>query len=433
MEDLDEFHTHDHTHGFTNGADDIEREHYEKYLTAGIAYESLNTRLAEIRHEIVDCKAIVATEMNVYERYQAAMQELQFRSQRVERCQKELAEVDQEERIHRQKVESYSIKALPVLGIVFVVAAVIFMAADFFISKKIVAKALSMDRGLESSLFAAGIAAISILLKPAYDALRANRANRKVTLWIIAAITIITVFVMGKFRYEAYVNDTNHEKISGQIVLLNDKLKNTTNFGEEQRLQQDKRDLIEEGAALDDKLNDHWSAEWFFVLTGILFAIAGAICFSEGVWILTMNHRRQKTRPFAPHYFADFKDYKTSRLQNLSEEQNRLKDSVTQIAVLKAELTRIQGLPPLIKELEEQKIALEKESVPLGINSRVAYYNDGYARGKQAEKTTISRPRPQAVPVVKQRVGAYKLLANSILEKFANDSGKPEPELEFDN
>src|SRR5207237_688586 len=100
-------------------------------------------------------------------------------------------------------------------ALIYLGAGAIFILGDVVMSQKIVADALSLTGtpflGLvdESWVFALGLAMISIVLKPAYDRLverhywEGKEWKFVVTIGVLALLSIVTLWVLGAFRFEA--------------------------------------------------------------------------------------------------------------------------------------------------------------------------------------------------------------------------------------
>ncbi|HEU0078831.1 MAG TPA: hypothetical protein VFQ76_14350, partial [Longimicrobiaceae bacterium] len=149
--------------------------------------------------------------------------------------------------------------------LLYTIAGITFLLGDLVMSKAIVADSLNL-RGPtpfgidESWLFALGLAMISVLLKPAYDRLVEDRyvageATRRFTwtILIVSAGAILTVGVLGWFRATSFQMNVLAKAQPAQANSLWTQL----------------------------ATNPLGTAS--FVLSGLLFAVAGAVCLGIGL------------------------------------------------------------------------------------------------------------------------------------------------------
>ena len=115
-------------------------------------------------------------------------------------------------------------------GLFFFAAGLAFVFGDLIISHEIVAYALNIRNNYEAWAFAIGLAMISILLKPAYDRLiekpytdQHTQQARSRYAWFkvgLAGFAIVTLGILGWFRYEAYRTDKLKEAINKSVKNL---------------------------------------------------------------------------------------------------------------------------------------------------------------------------------------------------------------------
>lgn len=183
-------------------------------------------------------------------------------------------------------------------GILYFLAGFAFLAGDLIISHEIVAYALNIRNTVEAWAFAVGLASLSVLLKPAYERLveqpYLEGKGKRVYAFFQGGLLIlctITLFVLGWFRYEAYKTDKLKAGINQEIKSL--------------ELAVDPDSMVDSSALLsqmDAKLQAYNQlnmdlvnsplAMFSFVLTGLLFALAGAICLGIAFPILQVYWKR---------------------------------------------------------------------------------------------------------------------------------------------
>jgi len=288
------------------------------------------------------------------------------------------------------KAPSYSLIA----GLIFLAAGISFIAGDLIISHEIVAYALNIRNPNEAWAFAIGLAMLSVLLKPAYDRLieepyhkedthkaKSRYAKFKLILSIFAVVTLI---VLGWFRYEAYRTDKLKEAINKSVKNL--QLNAVDPMTGAPISSPQLTNKIEQALQSSDQLNmDLVNSPWAlmsFVLSGVLFAIAGAVSLGmalpvlQGFWYrwLQIDPKLWKLRR------------RKKRIQKQMEPvQVVLSNHLTQKNILENELSILPSWEELKQEEKEITAAinsLEEERKRALTDSRIQSYGDGYARGQ---------------------------------------------------
>jgi hypothetical protein len=395
----------DYEHGYKSGVQNTDPAIYEGYLSSQVHYNWLTQRIDEKRGEI----ARINTETDhTVDRYKKAFDSLQGALQEVEKADNRVTDltvqrqkIDEENdrlRKRRQQTQSeYSLLA----GLLFFVAGLSFIFGDLIISHEIVAYALNIRNNYEAWAFAVGLAMISILLKPVYDRLiekpyteEYSAKSRTRYAWFKGALgifAIITLGILGWFRYEAYRTDKLKEAINKAVknIQLNaTPLDPTTAIPPAQ--QQAILQKIEQQLQKSDELNlglvnSPWALA-SFVLSGILFAIAGAVSLGMALPVLQNFWYRWLQ--------IDPKLWKLKRQRNkvvaaLQLSEKELSGHTMQRNILEKELE----LLPELTNLKAQKQQLSQDIDQLiettrlaQADSRIATFNDGYAKGDAARE-----------------------------------------------
>jgi hypothetical protein len=395
----------DYEHGYKSGVQNTDPAIYEGYLSSQVHYNWLTQRIDEKRAEIarINTETAQTTERykKAFDTLQGAVQEVEKADNRVTDLTVQRQKIDEENdrlRKRRQQTQSeYSLLA----GLLFFVAGLSFIFGDLIISHEIVAYALNIKNNYEAWAFAVGLAMISILLKPVYDRLiekpyteEYSAKTRTRYAWFKGALgifAIITLGILGWFRYEAYRTDKLKEAINKAVknIQLNaTPLDPTTAIPPTQ--QQAILQKIEQQLQKSDELNlglvnSPWALA-SFVLSGILFAIAGAVSLGMALPVLQNFWYRWLQ--------IDPKLWKLKRQRNkvvvaLQVSEKELSDHTMQRNILEKELE----LLPLISDLKSEKQQLNQnidkliETTRLAqADSRIATFNDGYAKGEAARE-----------------------------------------------
>lgn len=238
----------------------------------------------------------------------------------------------------------------------------------------------------EGTLFALALAFLSVLLKPVYDRLfeepyleatdeKSEAAEKSRTRMTgvqigITALVVATLCCLGMYRTTVYQANQKMESLNRDLG----KLRESKGIGVEQT-----RDSLEAlyREANDSKTESGWMTP-SFVLTGVLMAIAGAVCLGIGSKHLQYwYHHRFKAWMRANQVEWD------RRIQT-----KNLKEVHTEIGGYKAEVARLKASDASPDSLAQGASAIDEE---LSILKRKydarkkqleAAYLDGHSRGQ---------------------------------------------------
>jgi hypothetical protein len=388
----------DFAKGYQNGLAAIDQESYRKFLENTVRYENLTEAIAEKNEEK---KRLEDKLLNLYQttslyhdRLQLHQHNLSTQHEKLGRFKKLFDKTEAEtERYEEEKQKIYSHYSL-IAGLLFVAAGIVFMAGDLIISHEIVAYALNIRNNFEAWAFATGLAALSILFKPAYDRLfeqpwnKLDRSVRNEKNYIIlkagiVSFAIITLFVLGWFRFEAY--RINEEK--SQLNRLISSLK-TEDMSPEVVKQVE--DLVQQQKNLGTVLiNSTWGL-LSFVLTGILFAISGAICLGVGLPILQYFWRRWLQIPIRMRLL---KIRRKRYLRRVEKTEQIVAGENTHKNICEYELNRQKETEWVESEIKALKLEIEKlqnERMQADAERRIALYADGYENGYATQEENSS-------------------------------------------
>lgn len=388
----------DFQHGYNSGLERVSADTYEGYLSSQVNYEWLTERLTEKRADLARVDSLLtdtpAKRQTTFDALQTHLLKISTLAKQVTRLETDRAAIETEQAQLQQRraltVSEYSLLA----GLLFLVAGVSFLAGDLIISHEIVAYALNIRDNTEAWAFAVGLAMVSILLKPAYDRLiegpykadpvaNGRRYQRfKVGL---AVLSVLTLVVLGWFRYEAYRTDQLKAAINKSIknLQLNAPLDADGNpVPLTPAVMQQIEKQLQNSDSLNLDLVNSPIALLSFVLSGLLFALAGAVCLGIALpvlaafWLrwLQVDRRRWTLRQ------------RLNRLmKKLLPAEQALAEQVARKAVLEHELALLPDLEALKTEkkaLLETINNLLNDSRLAQTDSRIATFNDGYSKGE---------------------------------------------------
>ena len=384
--------------GFENGIDNIERANYEGYLSSEVSLDWLLGNKEIITQDLDETKVSLENsrleKLEILKQKQEILTEYEEQNHLTAQLENEIA--DKKHRIAEIKeLKKQNQSPYPMLaGIIYLAAGITFIFGDLIISHEIVAYALNIRNTFEAWAFAFGLAGVSILLKPAYERIieqpyltQVNTSSKKAHGYfqlILVVISIGTLSILGWFRYEAYKTDKLKEAINREIKSLQLEATPLISGGqtvENPLITQKIEQKLREYDALNQQLvNSPW-ALLSFVLSGVLFAIAGAICLGIAFPVLQVYWKRWlQYNPVINSANRQIRK-KTKALNEIKKPWFKGK-SLLDLADQKLELL------PNLEELTNKKIKLENdllvvnEKIKLAIESaRVSTYNEGYESG----------------------------------------------------
>ncbi len=396
----------DFEQGYTHGLHEIDPASYEGYLSSRINQEWLADRIAEVRAEIqtidqqlTETRTARKLAFDPLQEHRQAESVVANELDRLMR-QRTAIEAEQASLVARRKGQSpeYSLLA----GLFFVAAGLSFLAGDLIISHEIVAYALNIRDTTEAWAFAVGLAMVSILLKPVYDRLvelpyrQDPVKNRSVYQWFkltLAAFAVLTLIVLGWFRYEAYRTDQLKAAINKSIRQLQQNADplaapGGTNPAVVARVE---AQLRESGALNLELVNSPWALA-SFVLSGVLFALAGAVCLGIGLpvvsafWFRWLQVDRRQWRLRRRHRRV---------VAQLPAVEETLARHLTRQAILQNDLNALPNLADLTarrQELQDELAQMLHDHKLAMTDSRIQQHATGVALGAVARQNPVSDP-----------------------------------------
>ena len=393
---------YDFQHGYHSGLESVDKSTYEGYLSSQVNFEWLSRQLVEKRQEILDLEKVID---HVKVRFKEAYDALQDRILKVslagknkDRTESQLAENQESINHFTTKRNSVAHKYSLFAGLIYLLAGISFVAGDLIISHEIVAYALNIRNNFEAWAFAVGLAMVSVLLKPAYERLieapyteNPSVRSRRVYAWfkgVTVVFAVVTLFILGWFRYEAYKTDKMKEGVNKSIKQLQnqafDPLNPTAAPSPELTQQIDAKLKIFD--VLNEKLvNSPWALA-SFVLSGILFALAGAICLGIAFPVLQCYWQRWLQIDPKLKRLRKVQKGLTTDLQAFEIE---LSEQIVQKNILENDLKLLPNLETLQAQkqaLQEEIKGIENETRLAETDARIGAYNDGFGKGSMVRE-----------------------------------------------
>ncbi|SOE20425.1 hypothetical protein SAMN06298216_0917 [Spirosomataceae bacterium TFI 002] len=292
----------DFLEGYNRGIENGNSEVTQSKLTSQSAYEQLLEELKETKVDLLNIEEKIATTTEQHRAINGNLQKFtQLQAEKQGQKETILSKISQSEseiegyqNLKAERKTPYSLLA----GVLYLLAGFAFLAGDLIISHEIVAYALNIRNSLEAWAFAVGLASLSVLLKPAYERLveqpylAAEKPSAKKIYGYfqsgLLVLSVLTLIILGWFRYEAYKTDKLKEGINREIKTMQMEatpLDPTVVVDNSALLTQIEAKLAEYNA-LNISLVNSPLAMLSFILTGVLFAVAGAICLGIAFPIL---------------------------------------------------------------------------------------------------------------------------------------------------
>ncbi len=406
MENPEDYYNSDFQHGYLIGVENIRKDKdqeddpYEGYISSHVTYEWLQERISEKKQEVAKIDTEIAEtkekQKTSFDKLQEYIMGVNTHGRKVsfvqDQIDENLANIKRIEGKRNRNESPYSLFA----GILYLLAGIAFVTGDLIISHEIVAYALNIRDNYEAWAFAIGLAMLSVLLKPAYDRLveqpyineYSPKTKRTYAIFqgFLVAFSVATMLILGWFRYEAYKTDKLKESINKQIkaMQINSQPMDPTaaNPADNQALIQ----KMDEQLKAYDKLNlDLVNSPWAlmsFILSGVLFAIAGAICL--GISFPIMQAYWYNWLQAGPA-IRRLKKRNLKLVEELKTSESELAQQITQKSILENDLALLPNLAELKAERKEILAHIEdmlNRSKVADQDRRINTFDDGLEKGK---------------------------------------------------
>lgn len=158
-------------------------------------------------------------------------------------------------------------------GLLYTMGGIVFIAGDVVMSRELVASAFRLSGTVAPWVFAASLASLALLLKPAYTRLVESQywSGRtvpfKTVILFVSVLAITCLGVLGVYRYQAHSSRTELRHLRQQM----------------QEGSADLQAIQSRIAALQREVAESPYGLASFALTAVLFAISGAVALGIGV------------------------------------------------------------------------------------------------------------------------------------------------------
>lgn len=356
--------------GQADGRSDVSADDYVASLNHAVAVDRLADRAQAVRGKIsaLDDRIHALTTLQEQSAVAAADRE-QLEDQHASLSEKHAhleRSIEAAEEEQRAKKKRGSL----IYATLYTTAGLFFIAGDVIMSREIVANALKLPGMVEPWIFAIGLAMLAILVKPAYDRLveepywQGTSGRFAVTITVCAIGALSTLWILGAFRSTAFVNNTKIQRLTTELLQTDDPAR----IGE----------IEQQVVGLQQSLVESPLGYWAFVLSGVLFALAGAVCLGIG-----LRHVRDA-------YHLRWPLFRTRRqlVEKRDEIASRMEDLRAEIQTRHAAIARAHhrlSTAPPVATLRESRDALQTQYEALldeRANAHAEWLEATYARAR---------------------------------------------------
>jgi hypothetical protein len=373
-----------HSHGFTNGVFQVapDKEGFERFLqycneSDKIREQQVLNRLAigVVEGKLQQAKGKDAADRETIVEKERLAGNLAVSIGELDRSRVKMDEIKAELTIVRKE----TIAEYPwVPALLFLCAGIVFIAADISITKQITSWGFDM-KGRDGWIYAVGLAFTAFLIKPAIDRMLEKpfqagghklKLLYKGVLLGITALGLIMLFCLGKFRSDL-------ERARNKLNDLTRKMAMVVDPTSPQYIElQAQYDSIQKG------LDENVMGQNGLVLSGLLFAIGGAICLSVAFGSLKQLMNRYWILPFRMGRLNAGVKISGMKLAGLRAEHTSLlaEKEKAEGRIGASEATRLQEE---LDDLRQVELSLVEAFYRAQYERERALYQDGRSRGER--------------------------------------------------
>jgi hypothetical protein len=373
-----------YSHGFTNGIYKVhpEKDNFQEFLKASSEADKImvmrrqnEQRLAFARQQLAAKETSARVLHDIF--IEKKESEDYLRGRMVEVEDERAVKQEKLKQVIEQRSQTHAEYAW-VPAILYLFAGIVFIVGDISITHQITSWGFDM-KGIEGWVFAVGLAFTAFLIKPVVDRLlekpfqKAGLEMKKVYKTVLLSITVLGVvmlFLLGKFRSESQEAATRLGDINYQMQSLGD-----PNSAEYLKLAAERKQINQD-------LTSNPVGEWGIILSGIIFAIGGALCLSIAFPSLSQLINRYWILP------VRIKSHEAG-IKKLLDARGELKNQMKVVSgdILKAE-HQIKGidferLKDEVKQLEDEEKKLLVAYYEMQFERESNLYEDGRNRGEK--------------------------------------------------
>ena len=375
--------------GRSDGHEDRSGAPYESFLVQSVAEARLQEELDALEDRLNHVETTIEEVQMLRQDLVDSKTSLEHLLSKRERTKEKIEDVETSLEAVEQEQAAKQRHGSVLYALLYTMAGAFFIAGDVIMSREIVASALKLSGDVEQWIFGIGLAMLAVLLKPAYDRLVERRywaGNEKAFAGVISACALGamgTLWVLGAFRSAAFASGS-------RIQRLTTKLTQTSDPAAIQQIQS-------EIAALQQNLIDGPLAYWAFALSGVLFAVAGAVCLGIGLRHVRGAYHLRYRLYRAYRRYRRRRDSLTDTLAELNEQIPECQASLRRQKQALSDTASLDALRDQRDHLRSQRRSLRNERAEVRSQRLQSLYRHGYDHAQQTDDPA-SAPSGDGVP-----------------------------------
>ncbi len=372
--------------GRADGHSEVSSDDYVASLNHAVAVDRLANHAQTLRERIGALDERVDAVAALRERNAAAAAEQEHLEAQHASLSEEHAHLERSIEAAEQEQQAKKKRGSLIYAALYTTAGLFFIAGDVIMSREIVANALKLPGSVEPWIFAIGLAMLAILVKPAYDRLveepywHGSSGRFAVTISVCAVGALSTLWILGAFRSTAFVNNTKIQRLTTELLQADDPA----------RIGQIEQQVV----GLQQSLVESPLGYWAFVLSGVLFALAGAVCLGIG-----LRHVRDA-------YHLRWPLFRTRRRlleqrETVASRMAELRADIQDLAVDSARTRHRLSVAPTIDTLQDARDTLQAQYDALldeHANAHAEWLEAIYARARAHGEQSGTRGGPASHP-----------------------------------
>ena len=361
--------------GRLDGQAGVDARAFSTALGHRVARDRYSARIQALRERISDVNGTISKIETTQREGAAAETKTRILLARAQDLERRTSDIETSLEAVEQEQHAKTKRGSLLYASLYSIAGIFFIAGDVIMSREIVANALKLPGSVEPWIFAIGLAMLAILVKPAYDRLVEERYWNGESGWFAGTIAVCsvgalsTLWILGAFRSTAFVSNTKIQRLTTELLRTEDPAQIAQIEAQIGMLQQS---LIESPLGY-----------WAFVLSGVLFALAGAVCLGIGFrHIRDAYHLRWSL-------YRSRKEFRAERME-VSESLASIQNDIERFRVEQSRARQSLNDQPPLKALREKRDRLREEEQALLDEHAEAYadhlealYRRAYEQGKQ--------------------------------------------------
>lgn len=380
--------------GHTDGQASRSGETYESFLVQSVAeariqeeLDALADRLDQVEATIEDTQARRRDLVDAKTRLEHLLSKQERTTEEIDDVETSLEAVEQEQAAKQQH-------GSVLYALLYTVAGAFFVAGDVIMSREIVANALKLSGDAEQWIFGIGLAMLAVLLKPAYDRLVERRywAGHPHAFAAVISVCALgalgTLWVLGAFRSAAFASSRRIQRLTTKLTEASDPA----------TIQQIQGQI----SALQQNLIDGPLAYWAFALSGVLFAVAGAVCLGIGLKHVRGAYHLRYRLYRAHRRYQERYDALTDTLHTLNEQIPECRATIRRHRQALSDTESLDTLRDRRDQLRSRRRSLRDERAEVHSRRLQSLYRHGHDQAQQA-RSRDAAPTGDGAPSLASR------------------------------